>query len=106
MFAAPTVLTDVSTHTAIDNEEVFGPVVVIHSFETEAYAVALANQGRYGLAAGIWTNGVHRSFRVARAVRAGGHDLGQRVSRAELRRALRRDGRQRNRARERTRRPS
>ena len=70
-FAAPTVLTDVSTDMEIDNEEVFGPVVVVHSFETEADAISLANQGRYGLAAGIWTNDVRRSFRVARAVRAG-----------------------------------
>jgi (Z)-2-((N-methylformamido)methylene)-5-hydroxybutyrolactone dehydrogenase len=70
-FAAPTVLTDVSTDMEIDNEEVFGPVVVVHSFETEADAISLANQRRYGLAAGIWTNDVRHSFRVARAVRAG-----------------------------------
>ncbi len=70
-FTAPTVLTNVSSAMEIDNEEVFGPVVVVHAFDTEEEAIALANQGRYGLAAAVWTNDVRRSFRVARALRAG-----------------------------------
>ncbi len=71
LFTAPTVLGDVTLEMEIDREEVFGPVVILHTFRTEQEALAMANRGRYGLAAGVWTNDVRRSFRVAQALRAG-----------------------------------
>jgi aldehyde dehydrogenase (NAD+) len=52
-------------------EEVFGPVLAVAAFEDEQEAVALANDSRYALAAGIWTADVRRAHRVANAVRAG-----------------------------------
>jgi len=70
-FTAPTVLSEVDPSMEIDREEVFGPVTVIHRFKTEEEALALANEGRYGLAAGVWTKDIARSFRFAAKIRAG-----------------------------------
>jgi aldehyde dehydrogenase (NAD+) len=71
LFAAPTVLTDVPPDAEIAQEEVFGPVLVVHSFSDEDEAVALANGTSYGLAAGVWTRDVRRAHRVAHRLRAG-----------------------------------
>jgi acyl-CoA reductase-like NAD-dependent aldehyde dehydrogenase len=67
----PTVITGVSNATRISQEEVFGPVVVVIPFDTEAEAVALANDTPYGLASGVWTNGLSRAHRVAAGIHAG-----------------------------------
>jgi acyl-CoA reductase-like NAD-dependent aldehyde dehydrogenase len=55
----------------IVDEEIFGPVLAVLSFDTEADAIQLANRSMYGLAAGIWTKDVQRAHRVARAIKAG-----------------------------------
>ena len=55
----------------IVDEEIFGPVLSVLSFDGEEEAVALANQSRYGLAAGIWTKDIQKAHRVARAIKAG-----------------------------------
>ncbi|UCD25022.1 MAG: aldehyde dehydrogenase family protein, partial [Gemmatimonadota bacterium] len=55
----------------IVDEEIFGPVLSVLSFDDFDEAVALANQTRYGLAAGVWTGNIGRAFRMARAIRAG-----------------------------------
>jgi acyl-CoA reductase-like NAD-dependent aldehyde dehydrogenase len=55
----------------IVDEEIFGPVLAVLSFETEADAIQLANRSMYGLAAGVWTEDVHKAHRVARAIKAG-----------------------------------
>src|SRR5918992_383765 len=52
-------------------EEVFGPVLGILKFREEEELIALANDTRYGLAAGIWTNDIKRAHRVARELKAG-----------------------------------
>lgn len=52
-------------------EELFGPIVSIETFEDEAEAVAKANATRYGLAASVFTKDLNRAMRVSRAVRAG-----------------------------------
>ncbi|MCG6904082.1 MAG: aldehyde dehydrogenase family protein, partial [Rhodobacter sp.] len=55
----------------IVDTELFGPVLSVQRFRTEAQAIALANDTRHGLAAGIFTRDSARSVRMARAVKAG-----------------------------------
>jgi aminomuconate-semialdehyde/2-hydroxymuconate-6-semialdehyde dehydrogenase len=54
-----------------NQEEIFGPVVTLQAFDTEAEALELANATPYGLASVIWTKDVQRTHRVARALQAG-----------------------------------
>ncbi len=68
---APTLFTDVSPAHQIAVEEIFGPVVSVLSFRTQAEAIEKANNSRYGLAAGIWTDKGSKAFEVASALRAG-----------------------------------
>ncbi|HUA28167.1 MAG TPA: 5-carboxymethyl-2-hydroxymuconate semialdehyde dehydrogenase [Streptosporangiaceae bacterium] len=70
-YLAPTVFADVTPQMKIFREEIFGPVVCVTPFDTEAEAIAIANQTRYGLAAYIWTTDLRRGHRVAHAVEAG-----------------------------------
>lgn len=51
--------------------EFFGPVLSVVSFETETEAMALANDTRYGLAAGVFTQNLGRAHRMTRGIRAG-----------------------------------
>jgi len=70
-FVEPTILEGVTPHSEVVIEEIFGPVLSMMTFDTEAEAIASANSSRYGLAAGIWTRDVGRAHRVARAMQAG-----------------------------------
>lgn len=70
-FMQPTVVTRVSPDMSIFRDEVFGPVLTVIPFDDEQEVVALANDSRYGLAAGMWTRDVKRAHRVARALQAG-----------------------------------
>jgi aminomuconate-semialdehyde/2-hydroxymuconate-6-semialdehyde dehydrogenase len=67
----PTVVTDVPADSRLQREEVFGPVVTITAFDTEAEAVGLANDSRYGLNAMVFTDNLSRAHRVSAALRAG-----------------------------------
>ncbi|HEY2508998.1 MAG TPA: aldehyde dehydrogenase family protein [Streptosporangiaceae bacterium] len=67
----PTVLSPVAADSPAFAEEIFGPVVTVTPFATEADAIAIANDSRYGLSGSIWTSHVGRAIRVARAVEAG-----------------------------------
>ncbi|MDD7961448.1 5-carboxymethyl-2-hydroxymuconate semialdehyde dehydrogenase [Microbacterium thalli] len=70
-FVAPTVFADVAPTARIFQEEIFGPVVSITPFDTDAEALALANDTRYGLAAYVWTNDLKRAHNFSQAVEAG-----------------------------------
>ena len=70
-FVAPTVFADVPPDARIFQEEIFGPVVAITPFDTEAEALTLANDTKYGLAAYVWTNDLKRAHNVAQAIEAG-----------------------------------
>jgi aldehyde dehydrogenase (NAD+) len=71
-FYQPAVLLkDVPAKHRLMQEEIFGPILCVASFEDEAQAIELANSTSYGLVAGIWTRDGARQMRVARAVHAG-----------------------------------
>jgi aldehyde dehydrogenase (NAD+) len=70
-FVAPTVYRDVPPDCRIAREEIFGPVIALIRFQGEDEAVAIANDTRYGLAAGIWTDNLQRAHRMLHRVRAG-----------------------------------
>jgi len=55
----------------IFQEEIFGPVVSVTTFETEEEALAIANDTLYGLGAGVWSRDASRLYRMGRAIQAG-----------------------------------
>jgi acyl-CoA reductase-like NAD-dependent aldehyde dehydrogenase len=70
-FLRPTVFDRVTSGMRIAQEEVFGPVLAIQTFEDEDEAVALANDVSFGLAAAVWTSDLGRAHRVASKLQAG-----------------------------------
>ncbi len=70
-FVEPTVFEGVSNRMKIAREEIFGPVMSVIAFETEAEAIAMANDSSYGLQASVWSHDINRAHRVARALNAG-----------------------------------
>lgn len=70
-FYPPTVLARVSTEMKVAQEEIFGPVVTVTSFEDENDAIRLANDVDYGLMATVWTGDPARGHRLARQIKAG-----------------------------------
>jgi aldehyde dehydrogenase len=55
----------------IFREEIFGPVLAVTTFKTEAEALAIANDTPYGLGAGVWTRDGNRAYRLGREIKAG-----------------------------------
>lgn len=70
-YLEPTILTDMALDSEAWVEEIFGPVVCLRPFDTEAEAIAQANDSRFGLAAAVMSDDEARCERVARAFRAG-----------------------------------
>lgn len=70
-FIQPTVFTDVDNSMRIAQEEIFGPVLAVIRFSSEEEAVAIANDTKYGLTAGMWTQNLGRAHRVAAQIEAG-----------------------------------
>lgn len=71
LYIEPTIFTDVLPSMTIFQEEIFGPVVVVTKFSTEAEAIELANDTQYGLAAAVFTTNNSRAHAVARQIEAG-----------------------------------
>ncbi|WP_433709134.1 aldehyde dehydrogenase [Nocardia sp. CA-084685] len=70
-FIEPTIFTGVDNRMRIAQEEVFGPVLAVIPFRAEDDAVALANDVRFGLGAGVWTSDIGRALRMAERIRSG-----------------------------------
>lgn len=70
-FVQPTIFDDVGQDDALARDEIFGPVLSVIAFDTEAEAVAMANDSIYGLAASVWTDNLSRACRVADKLHVG-----------------------------------
>ncbi len=70
-FVQPTVLTDVSDDMRVFREEIFGPVAPLFRFETEAEAIAMANDTEFGLACYFYARDVGRIWRVGEGLEYG-----------------------------------
>ena len=70
-YVEPTIFDGVDNSSRLSQEEIFGPVVAVTTFNDEEEAIALANAVDFGLVAGIWSADYPRAMRVARRIRAG-----------------------------------
>ncbi|SEL31058.1 betaine-aldehyde dehydrogenase [Pseudomonas sp. NFIX51] len=70
-FVRPTIFTEVPLDSALWREEIFGPVLCVRSFASEAEAIALANDSEFGLVASVVGADVQNAERVANALQAG-----------------------------------
>jgi betaine-aldehyde dehydrogenase len=70
-FLEPTVVDGVARGSELADIEVFGPVLAAMTFSEESEAIALANDGPFGLTAAIWTQDIDRAFRLANAIETG-----------------------------------
>jgi acyl-CoA reductase-like NAD-dependent aldehyde dehydrogenase len=74
-FVKPTVFSDVVPGMAIEQQEIFGPVLAIIPYDTEDDAIRIANDTVYGLSGGVWSRDPARAERVARRMRTGMVDI-------------------------------
>jgi acyl-CoA reductase-like NAD-dependent aldehyde dehydrogenase len=70
-YIEPAVFTDTRPDAPIYKDEIFGPVVVVNTFKTEAEIVERSNNSRYGLMAGVFTQDINRALRVSSAFDSG-----------------------------------
>lgn len=70
-FIAPTIFVNVTNDMRIAKQEIFGPVLSVIRFSDEDNAIAIANDVEFGLAAGVWTQDLHRAFYCADRLQAG-----------------------------------
>jgi aldehyde dehydrogenase (NAD+) len=70
-FVGPTVLSGVRREMTVAQEEIFGPVLCILPYSSEAEAVEIANDSAYGLSGAVWSADADRAMRVARQIRTG-----------------------------------
>lgn len=70
-FVLPTLLTDVHPDSVVAQEEIFGPVVTVLTYDDIDEAVAIANNSRYGLSGSVWTADSERGVQIARRIQTG-----------------------------------
>ncbi len=70
-FVEPTIIADLDNKCRTNQEEIFGPVCTVQSFETDQQALKMANDSEYGLAASIWSKDINRCHRLAKLLNTG-----------------------------------
>ena len=70
-FMEPTVVIDVDVNNPLFQEELFGPVLSVTKFDTDEQALEMANNSKFGLLNGVWTNDLSRAHRFARDLHSG-----------------------------------
>lgn len=76
----PQVLTNIPVGSPAENEELFGPVASLFVAESEAQAIQLSNNTRYGLGASIWTNDQARAMKIAETLQVGSVAINSQLS--------------------------
>ena len=70
-YVYPTIYAGVTPEMRIFREEIFGPVLAVTAFSSEAEAIAIANNSELGLVSAVWTQNIGRALRCAAQIRAG-----------------------------------
>ncbi len=70
-YLEPTIIEIETDECRVNQEEIFGPVVTIMPFETEADVLQMSNKVKYGLSATLWTNNLKRTLRLSNQLQAG-----------------------------------
>ena len=70
-FVEPTIIEGLDNSCRTNQEEIFGPVVTLQSFDTKEEAIALANGTQYGLSSTVWTNDIKRAHTIAQELHTG-----------------------------------
>ena len=70
-FLEPTVIGGLSIDSRTATEEIFGPVVTIHTFENQEQAIEMANSTEYGLAGSVWTTDLERGKQFSKQIETG-----------------------------------
>lgn len=83
-FMTPTIIVGANAKSSVMQEEIFGPVVCVHPFQSEEEAIGLSNDVNYGLSASVWTKDLKKAHRVAQSL-----DVGQVWVNTWMRRDLR-----------------
>jgi acyl-CoA reductase-like NAD-dependent aldehyde dehydrogenase len=71
LFVEPSIFAGVDNRMRLAQEEIFGPVLCVIRFRDEDEALAIANDTLFGLAAGVWTQGMRRAMTMSKGLRAG-----------------------------------
>ena len=70
-YLEPTIIEVFDDQCRVNQEEIFGPVVTIMSFETEEEVLQMANSVRYGLSSTLWTSDLNRTMRISKEIESG-----------------------------------
>jgi aldehyde dehydrogenase (NAD+) len=70
-YVQPTIVDEVDPNSPLAQEEIFGPVLTVLTFESEEEAIQIANGTKFGLVTGIWTSDVKRAHRIAERIQSG-----------------------------------